>query len=248
VSIQALKWALVDAPDVPQHCVSVLLALANHAGEDGMDAWPSIELMAWETRKSERQVQRALVELEDLDLIRRGDQRAAYKVEPRYRPVVYDLAMERHRDPYRSKRSRDRESWERDASRGDVDVVPQSNMQSNGSHDAHVVPQSARDDVGVEAGTTPTSYKPSTKPTTTHLSTELTYPGAEQDQNDEPSPSAAGNGAAAPAPWGTRTRSVGGPGYEAWKKAREALWPTQPPPANDEVSDTPGLHEQVQGR
>lgn len=162
MTVQALAWAIEQAPDVPQHNLSVLIALANHAHEDGTDAWPSIERIAWESRKSERQVQRALAELEELGLIRRGDQRAAYKVPERYRPIVYDLAMERTRERYVPRRLR-----------GVGDAAESADAPNR--DDAHVVPVIHRDDAHVALATTPTSYEPITQPLTTSSSRSSTH-------------------------------------------------------------------------
>jgi hypothetical protein len=100
MSLQALAWAIEDAPDVPKNCVAVLVALANRADEEGRGAFPSVHRLSHAARKSERSVQDDLRELKSKGLIREGDQRAAYHIEPRYRPVVWDLCMERKRDPY----------------------------------------------------------------------------------------------------------------------------------------------------
>jgi helix-turn-helix protein len=42
----------------------VLLVLADHAGEEGRDSWPSVDTIAHEARMSRRQVQRCLRDLE----------------------------------------------------------------------------------------------------------------------------------------------------------------------------------------
>lgn len=107
MSLQAMVWAVEDAPDVPAQCLAVLQGLANHADREGRNAYPSVELLAHYTRKAERSVQNDLRTLEKLGLIRRGDQRAAYDIPERYRPTVWDLAMERRRAPYVPKRWRD---------------------------------------------------------------------------------------------------------------------------------------------
>ena len=50
--------------DLPHHEQSVLLALADHADHMGRNAHPGVELLAWKTGYSERQVQRILHALE----------------------------------------------------------------------------------------------------------------------------------------------------------------------------------------
>lgn len=98
MSVEAISWVLNAAPDVPPHCVSVLVGLANHAHADGTAAYPSQETLAWYSRKTERAVRDDLGKLEDLGLIVRGDQRHVLFLPPDKRPVVYNLCMDRSRD------------------------------------------------------------------------------------------------------------------------------------------------------
>lgn len=97
MSVEAISWALNEAPDVPPQCVAVLLGLANHAHANGRAAFPSQERLAHYTRKSVRSVQNDLKTLEGLGLIRRGDQRHVLFLPADRRPVVYELAMGRRR-------------------------------------------------------------------------------------------------------------------------------------------------------
>lgn len=53
----------LDLPPTLRNCERVLSAIANHADDDGQGAYPGIELLAWELRKSERQVKRDLQQL-----------------------------------------------------------------------------------------------------------------------------------------------------------------------------------------
>lgn len=108
MSVQTLAWVLEDAAvphddgtvtDVPAELVSTLLGLANHADQNGRHAYPSQATLAHYTRKSERQVRRDLTRLEELGLVRRGDQRLVLHIDPDRRPVVWDLAVEVKRDP-----------------------------------------------------------------------------------------------------------------------------------------------------
>jgi hypothetical protein len=98
VSVEAVSWALNDAPDVPPQCLAVLLGLANHAHANGRAAFPSQERLAHYARKSVRSIRRDLDELLQLGVIRRGDQRHTAYLPADRRPVVYDLALERRRD------------------------------------------------------------------------------------------------------------------------------------------------------
>ncbi|GHJ57345.1 hypothetical protein Nm8I071_66520 [Nonomuraea sp. TT08I-71] len=159
MSIEAVSWALSDAPDVPPQCLAVLIGLANHAHANGRAAFPSQERLAFYARKTVRSVRRDLDELERLALIRRGDQRHTAFLPADRRPVVWDLAMERRRplpgalDPFAEPQSgRPTEAPE-----------PVDNRE-----DVHVRPVRDREDVHVRttgrtrpSGRTPTSYEPS---------------------------------------------------------------------------------------
>ncbi|ONI85682.1 hypothetical protein ALI22I_28370 [Saccharothrix sp. ALI-22-I] len=100
MSIEAINWALNHAPiptdrkDAAALAIT-LIALANHAGPDGTEAFPSVERMIGYTRLSRRTVQRALRSLEELDLIRRGNTRVrdARIERADQRPQVYDLVL-----------------------------------------------------------------------------------------------------------------------------------------------------------
>ncbi|MFD6897823.1 helix-turn-helix domain-containing protein [Rhodococcus sp. NPDC060086] len=79
----------------------VLLGLATHASRNGEGAFPSVRTLARYARMSERQVQRCLSTLVELELITRGDQErvaATISREDR-RPNCYDLCMPRSYAP-----------------------------------------------------------------------------------------------------------------------------------------------------
>ncbi|BCJ76163.1 hypothetical protein CS0771_57070 [Catellatospora sp. IY07-71] len=97
MSVEAVSWALNDAPDVPASCLAVLIGLANHAHADGRAAFPSYQRLAFYARKSVRAVQNDLAALARLGLIRRGDQRHTAFLPADRRPAVWDLALERRR-------------------------------------------------------------------------------------------------------------------------------------------------------
>lgn len=110
MSIEALTWAFNLAP-VPwdetgktrkpsASCASVLHALANHAGPDGRNAFPTIATLVRYTRLSERTVQTCLSRLHAEGTIRPGDPdiAAAYVRRADRRGNNWDLAMERMRD------------------------------------------------------------------------------------------------------------------------------------------------------
>ncbi|MGH8881053.1 MAG: helix-turn-helix domain-containing protein, partial [Stackebrandtia sp.] len=94
MSVEAITWALRDAPDVPPHLVSTLFGLANHADPNGKGAFPGLARLASYTRKEQRVVRKDLTALLKLGLIRKGDQRLISHIRPDKRPVVYDLAIE----------------------------------------------------------------------------------------------------------------------------------------------------------
>lgn len=97
MSVHAISWALkqtaVESP-VARH---VLLVLANYAGEDGCNAFPSIARLSEETGLSERAVRNNLRELERVGVIRLGNQAvaAAFIARADRRPTVYDLDLSR---------------------------------------------------------------------------------------------------------------------------------------------------------
>ncbi len=99
MSLQALAWVLNDAPAVPPHLVAPLMGLANHADEFGRGSYPSTDTLSWYTRKDERAVRRDLDKLEELGLIKPGDQRMVLHLPPDKRPTVYNLQMSMKRSP-----------------------------------------------------------------------------------------------------------------------------------------------------
>jgi hypothetical protein len=100
VSIEAITWALNDAP-IPadrrdaSSLAAVLFGLANHADPDGQNAFPAVATLVRYTRLSPRTVQYALRALEELHLIRPSDPDiiAAYLKRADRRPNGWDLAI-----------------------------------------------------------------------------------------------------------------------------------------------------------
>lgn len=130
MSVQAITWALEDAPDVPARLVSTLIALANHAGRTGKGAFPGNDTLADCTRKSPRQVKRDLEELVELRLIIEGDQQLVAHMRADRRPRVWDLAMHRRRvrgDTHDTPPSSGEgtPTTPRKSERGDTDDTPQ---------------------------------------------------------------------------------------------------------------------------
>jgi len=95
VSLEAIAWALTQAPDVPPQCVSLLIGLANHADSRGRGAYAGQKLLAGYARKSDRSVRNDLGALLERGVIRLGDQSLVAHIPGDSRPVVYDLALER---------------------------------------------------------------------------------------------------------------------------------------------------------
>ncbi|TCN49153.1 helix-turn-helix protein [Rhodococcus sp. SMB37] len=137
MSIEAITWTLEHAaipsptpPGMPSApaLTLVLLGLANHASRNGDDAYPSVRTLARYARMSERQVQRCLSTLVELELITRGDQErvaATISREDR-RPICYNLCMPRGDAPS-----------PRPKSRGDM-RVPDGVTAEHERGDAHV--------------------------------------------------------------------------------------------------------------
>lgn len=95
MSLEAIAWALTQAPDVPPQCVSLLIGLANHADSRGRGAYAGQRLLAGYARKSDRSVRNDLGALLERGVIRLGDQSLAAHIPADARPVVYDLVLER---------------------------------------------------------------------------------------------------------------------------------------------------------
>jgi hypothetical protein len=89
-----MAWVLNDAPGLPANAFGTLMGLANHADHEGRGARAAQATLGKYARKTDRQIRRDLTELEELGLIRRGDQRLVAHLPPMKRPIVWDLAME----------------------------------------------------------------------------------------------------------------------------------------------------------
>ena len=90
MSWQATSWALREAPVGNNTTVS----LADRAGVDGRNTWPSVRTLMGELHISDSTVRRQLAWLEDQGIISRGDQSMAERnangrsIPPQFRPVV----------------------------------------------------------------------------------------------------------------------------------------------------------------
>jgi len=85
MSVRALSWALHEAPVTNKADLLVLIALCDHAHDDGDGAYPSISRIAKIARLSTRGTHKALRSLEAANLIR-GTRRPG-------RPTVYRVAL-----------------------------------------------------------------------------------------------------------------------------------------------------------
>lgn len=96
MSVQAISWALGQQIVTASSARHVLLCLANYAGEDGRNAFPSIARLCADTGLSERAVRDNLRRLEDAGVIERGNQAiaAAHIDRADRRPTVYDIRMD----------------------------------------------------------------------------------------------------------------------------------------------------------
>lgn len=70
MSVHVLSWVLRSSEETLGRRL-VLIVLADHAHDDGSEAWPSVETIAREARLSTRQVQRCLRDLEAAGSIRK---------------------------------------------------------------------------------------------------------------------------------------------------------------------------------
>ncbi|MCX4547224.1 helix-turn-helix domain-containing protein [Streptomyces sp. NBC_01565] len=93
MSFEALRWATGCAPVADVNEFAVLAVLAEKAGPDGCNAYPSRPTIAERARVDDRTVLRSLQRMEARGLIARGDQQAAAYIRADRRPVVYDLMI-----------------------------------------------------------------------------------------------------------------------------------------------------------
>lgn len=95
MSIQAMAWAIEQAPVTDATARHVLLCLANYADQEGRAAFPAVGRLCQDTGLSTRTVRAKLDMLEKGGHIRRGNQKivAAYIDRSDRRPVCYDLVL-----------------------------------------------------------------------------------------------------------------------------------------------------------
>ena len=115
LSKAAVLWVMDEAPDVPPHLLSTLIAVARFADENGRGAYISASTVAQLTRKTESQAKRDLGALEKKKLLKRGNQRLVAHIRADRRPVVYNIPMP------------ERGSTDATSSRGSTHATPQPN-------------------------------------------------------------------------------------------------------------------------
>ncbi|VFR96493.1 Primosomal protein I [plant metagenome] len=101
MSVQAQSWALRQRIVTDPTARHVLLCLANYAGPEGEGAFPSVATLCDDTGLSPRTVQSKLRDLEELEVIRRGNQELvrAHIRRADLRPVCYDIDLSRGANP-----------------------------------------------------------------------------------------------------------------------------------------------------
>jgi hypothetical protein len=136
MSLDAMIWAVKDAPlaDCEEH--AVLTVMADEADEDGCGVWLAIPTIAERARLSERQAARCVKDLRERGVLGLGDQSLAARIRADRRPVVYDLLI-----PFswfgvrieRVNRSRDKKGLEplTAASRPDIAEPPPRKRRSD---------------------------------------------------------------------------------------------------------------------
>ncbi|WP_433513884.1 helix-turn-helix domain-containing protein [Nonomuraea sp. CA-143628] len=93
MSYLSSDWAMYYAPVKSPTEKLVLVALARRTDDDGCDAYKSKATLAQAAMCDPKTVQRVLRELEERGLIKLGDQAVAEYIDPRYRPIVYDIQI-----------------------------------------------------------------------------------------------------------------------------------------------------------
>lgn len=179
MSIEAMKWVIEIAPAFPPHLFSTLTGLAWHADTKGRGSYPSVARLAAYGCKAPRSVQRDLRELEELKMIRLGNQSLAEHIPVDRRPPVYDLAVERKVDggsrvPPWSASGRPK----RTAERGAVDDTPNGATPASPRKKNGVTSTTERGDAHGSNGATYTSPNPSFEPSGEPLSPDAPEPTA----------------------------------------------------------------------
>lgn len=93
MALDPIVWALKDAPVADAIERLVLAIYAEHADEDGCNAFPSYKTVAERAMTDRRTVLRRVQELVERGLLAEGDPAAAAAIPQRYRRKVYDVMI-----------------------------------------------------------------------------------------------------------------------------------------------------------
>lgn len=127
-----------DAENVKPHELLVMLVLADHASDDGTNAWPAVATIAKKVRRTPRSVQQTLKELRERGLIEvEWNEGGDHRTTEDRRPNRYTIRLDRLKAT-------------------DNGVKPTSPRAANG-----VKPTSQRGEAHFTHGVKPTSPKPS---------------------------------------------------------------------------------------
>ncbi len=101
MSVNAVSWAIDRAPVPGSRCVArmILVHLADKADADGRDTWKYVGDIADAIDVDDSTVHRNLAWLEEHGLIERGDQSLVSDYPVYARPVVWNLCVDRVREP-----------------------------------------------------------------------------------------------------------------------------------------------------
>lgn len=142
MSLKAMLWVLEDCTVAEPELRVLLFALADRAANDGTSAFPSRAWLAERCFCSVRSVSRRLARLEEMGIIRRGDQHLVDHFRADRRPIVWDLNITYGVTP---------------ASRRDTCDMSATSCRGDTCDTYGVTPVTERGDTAV-------SYKPSYKP------------------------------------------------------------------------------------
>lgn len=174
VSLQAIVWVIEEA-DVDKNLFPVLMSLANHADRSGREAYPSVNTICWEARKSRAQVKKDLGTLREQGLIKYNTEVTLSHIPADRRPAVYDLVLTKRRNMTACPVERPASGWPsehpaRRDDRGLADDTPIEKPQVSEESAPGARPRATahpEPDRGLIEGLTggsPTSPKPSLEP------------------------------------------------------------------------------------
>ena len=94
MSLRLMNWVAEEC-DIDDYVeFRIMMLLAKRADDDGTGAWPSLDNLAEQIRRSRRTAQRGLERLRDAGRIRLGDQsRIPDRIQANHRPKVWDIVI-----------------------------------------------------------------------------------------------------------------------------------------------------------